>query len=194
MKQYLIKKDDQSVKGTIHLDGSKSLSNRVLIIQALCKDSFTIEHCSTSDDSKTLQQLLSEPTEVYDAHHAGTTFRFLCSFLALQEGDQVLTGSKRMKERPIGALVDALRAIGADIQYIEKEGYPPLRIGHIDTEKYNNHISIPAGISSQFISSLLLISPQLSNGLNITMVGDLVSRPYLEMTLKVMEYFGVQHQ
>ncbi len=192
MKQYLVKKDDIRISGTIKLDGSKSLSNRALIIQALCDQNFKISNCSSSDDSETLKMLLASNNEVLDSHHAGTTFRFLCSYLCLQKGNQILTGSERMKQRPIGPLVDALRKIGADISYLENEGYPPLKIGTIDKDKYNNKLEISAGISSQFISSLLLIAPVLSKGLEITLIGELVSRPYLEMTLKMMEYFGIQ--
>lgn len=192
MKQYLVKKDDIRISGTIKLDGSKSLSNRALIIQALCDQNFKINNCSSSDDSETLKMLLASNNEVLDSHHAGTTFRFLCSYLCLQKGNQILTGSERMKQRPIGPLVDALRKIGADISYLENEGYPPLKIGTIDKDKYNNKLEISAGISSQFISSLLLIAPVLSKGLEITLIGELVSRPYLEMTLKMMEYFGIQ--
>ncbi len=193
MKQYLVQKDSKQLKGVIRLNGSKSLSNRALIIKALCEDDFNINFCSTSDDSETLKTLLASENRTLDAHHAGTTFRFLCSYLTLQKGEQILTGSSRMKERPIGALVDALRSIGADIEYLENEGYPPLKIGSFDLATYRNEIDIPAGISSQFISSILMIAPILPKGIKINLVGDLVSRPYLEMTLKMMEYFGIEH-
>lgn len=193
MKQYLVKREGKSIKGEIILDGSKSLSNRALIIQALCKDPFEIQNCSKSDDSTTLKNLLSQSEETYDAHHAGTTFRFLCSYLCLKPGNQILTGSERMKQRPIGPLVDALRSLGATIEYLGQEGYPPLKIGALDTAKYQSKISVSAGISSQFISSILHIAPVLPHGLEINLDGDLVSRPYLEMTLKMMEYFGITH-
>jgi len=193
MKQFLVEKLDKKIEGTIKLDGSKSLSNRALIIQALCEDDFEISHCATADDVETMKELLASSGEVRDAHHAGTTFRFLCSYLSLQEGEQTLTGSDRMQQRPIGALVDALRSIGAKIDYLENEGYPPLRIGELDKNNYKKEVEVSAGISSQFITSLLLIAPSLPQGLAITLVGDLVSRPYLEMTLKMMSYFGVEH-
>lgn len=194
MKQYSVKREGRQVEGTIQLDGSKSLTNRALILQALCTDSFKILNGSTSDDSVTLKKLLEQKGGELDAHHAGTTFRFMCSYLSLQEGEQILTGSERMQQRPIGPLVDALRKIGAPIDYIGVEGFPPLKIGKIDVHNYNEEITISAGISSQFISSILHIAPTLPRGLRITLEGDLVSRPYLEMTLKMMEYFGVQHQ
>lgn len=192
MKQFLVRNEDTNISGTIKLNGSKSLSNRALIIRALCNENFEIQNCSTSDDSETMKQLLANPAGTLDAHHAGTTFRFLCSFLCLVEGRQILTGSERMQKRPIGPLVDALRAIGAEITYTKNEGYPPLEIGQIDKQNYNSKIKISAGISSQFISSLLLIAPVLEDGLSIELEGDLVSRPYLEMTLRMMEYFGVK--
>ena len=192
MKQYRIEKEERNLNGTITLDGSKSLSNRALIIQALCLEDFEIKNCSKSDDSKTMKMLLAQNEGTFDAHHAGTTFRFLCSYLTLQKGTQVLTGSSRMQQRPIGPLVDALREIGAKIEYLVNEGYPPLEIGEIDQENYNSKIKISAGISSQFISSLLLIAPILSKGLQIELEGELVSRPYLEMTLKMMEFFGIE--
>lgn len=194
MKQFKVTKADKKIAGTIKLDGSKSLSNRALIIRALCDDDFEISHCASADDVETMKQLLASDDEVRDAHHAGTTFRFLCSYLTLQKGSQVLTGSERMQQRPIGALVDALRSIGADIEYVKHEGYPPLRIGELNKESYKNKVEVSAEISSQFITSLLLIAPSLPQGLEVTLVGDLVSRPYLEMTLKMMSYFGVEHE
>ncbi|MCL4110231.1 UNVERIFIED_CONTAM: hypothetical protein GTU68_030615 [Idotea baltica] len=193
MKQFKVKKENRNLEGCISLDGSKSLSNRALIIRALCEDDFDIHHLATADDVVGMQSLLESNDEVLDAHHAGTTFRFLCSYLCLQSGKQTLTGSSRMQERPIGPLVDALRKVGADIEYLKNDGYPPLKIGEINPENYNHKVEVSAGISSQFISSLLLIASSLPKGLEITLVGDLVSRPYLEMTLKMMEYFGVAH-
>ncbi|WP_235297265.1 3-phosphoshikimate 1-carboxyvinyltransferase [Portibacter marinus] len=194
MKQYLVSKNDRKLEGEITLDGSKSLSNRALIIQALCEEDFDIHSCSTSDDVESMKALLASKDDVLNAHHAGTTFRFLCAYLCLREGEQVLTGSERMQQRPIGPLVDALKKLGANISYVAKEGYPPLRIGTLDKAKYAAKVSVSAGTSSQFITSLLLIAPSLPQGLEIELVGELVSRPYLEMTLKMMEYFGVHHQ
>lgn len=181
----------KKITGTIRLDGSKSISNRVLIIRALCNKSFKLNHLSTSDDTKTLEHLLDADHEVYDCHHAGTTYRFMTAYLAVQKGEQILTGSERMKERPIAALVDALRNLGASINYLEKEGYPPLRIHSFDAKNYNDSIALKANISSQYITALLLIAPTLPNGLAINLKGELVSEPYLNMTLNTLYEFGI---
>lgn len=188
-----ITKPNKEAKGKIKLGGSKSISNRVLIIQALCEGSFDIQNLSDSDDTKTLQTLLNSDEYTLDAHHAGTTFRFLTSYLATREGSNVLTGSERMQERPIKALSDALINMGADISYEKNDGYPPLKIG-APKRAIDSKISLPSNISSQYISSLLLVAPTLADGLEITLLGDIVSRPYLEMTLRVMEHFGVSHE
>lgn len=180
--------------GKVRLDGSKSISNRILIIRALCDAHFELNHLSSSDDTTTLKNLLADASDVYDAHHAGTTFRFLTAYLSIQEGTQELTGSERMKERPIGPLVDALRQLGADIDYIENEGYPPLKIKSFDKENYNRTISVKADISSQYITALLLIAPSLPKGLELSLVGDLVSEPYLNMTLSALSEFGISFQ
>ena len=186
------KKD--KIAGTVKLDGSKSLSNRALIIRALCPDHFEIDNICASDDSIILQKLLSQSSdEIYDTGHAGTCYRFMTAYLALKEGSQVLTGSARMKERPIGILVDALTSLGADIEYMENEGYPPLRINAFDHQKSISKVSISGGVSSQYISALIMIAPTLPEGLEIIIEGELVSRPYLEMTLKMMGYFGIDH-
>ncbi len=190
---YRISKANLHINGTIHLDGSKSISNRALIIRALCGEDFAISHLSTSKDTVTMQQLLAaKDAPMLDTGAAGTTFRFLTAFLALQEGTQVLTGSARMKQRPIGVLVDALRQLGASIDYVEKEGYPPLKINspNIGT---TNQLQIAANVSSQYISALLMIAPYLPNGLQLHLEEHIVSRPYIEMTLRLMQYFGVEH-
>lgn len=183
-----------SIKGKISLAGSKSISNRVLIIQALCKDDFSVSKLANANDTFLLQQLLSSENDTLDAGPAGTTFRFLTAYLSLQEGTQILTGSERMKQRPIGVLVDALRHLGANIDYLEKDGYPPLKIHAPENMGTNNSLSIPADTSSQYISALLMIAPVLPDGLSLTLEGEIVSLPYIQMTLKTMEYFGVNHQ
>ncbi len=181
----------KKINGTIRLDGSKSISNRVLIIRALCNKPFIINHLSTSDDTKTLEHLLDADHEVLDCHHAGTTYRFMTAYLAVQKGEQILTGSERMKERPIGSLVDALGNLGARIDYLEKEGHPPLRIHSFDAKNYNDSIAVKADISSQYITALLLIAPTLPHGLAINLKGKLVSEPYLNMTLSTLSEFGI---
>lgn len=192
---YQISKENKDIAGTITLDGSKSISNRALIIEALCHHNFTIKGLSTSKDTTTLQSLLRStgPNATLDAGAAGTTFRFMTAFLALQSGTQTLTGSERMKQRPIGVLVDALRTLGANIEYLGREGYPPLRI-HAPEYKENNVLNIPASVSSQYISALLMIAPNLKTGLELSLEGKIVSRPYIEMTLNLMAYFGVRHE
>ncbi|QOW11972.1 3-phosphoshikimate 1-carboxyvinyltransferase [Kaistella flava (ex Peng et al. 2021)] len=177
---------------TINISGSKSISNRLLILSALFEN-LTIENLSNSQDTQLLQKALESEGEIIDIHHAGTAMRFLTSYLSIQEGrTTVLTGSDRMKQRPIQYLVDALRNLGADISYLEKEGFPPLKIVGKKLEK--RAVSIPADISSQFISSLMLIGSKLENGLEINLVGKITSRPYLEMTLKVLRNVGIANQ
>ena len=190
---YKISKPNRRIVGEITLDGSKSISNRILIINALCKDDFKIHKISTSKDTQTLTKLLSQKdNNVYDAGAAGTTFRFMTAYLALQSGTQILTGSERMKQRPIGKLVNALRALGCDIEYLENEGYPPLKI-NAPKPLITNELNIAADTSSQYITALLMIAPTLPNGLRLTLEGNIVSLPYIQMTLSLMHYFGVEH-
>lgn len=176
--------------GRIALTGSKSIANRALLIRALTPAGFPIHGLAAADDTVRLERLLASTDEVLDAGPAGTTFRFLTGFLSRRPGHQILTGSQRMKERPIGILVDALRTLGADIEYTEKEGYPPLRIGHSELAA-TSELTIAADTSSQYISSLLMLAPTLPAGLRLTLDGEIVSLPYIEMTLSLMAYFGV---
>lgn len=197
---YSISKSDKKIIGNITLDGSKSISNRALIIRALSGQDFSIQKISTSKDTRTLDKLLAEfknqkenETVELNTGHAGTTFRFLTGYLATQKGTQILTGSKRMLERPIGILVDALKKLGANIEFLGKEGYPPLRIGEQKNDFQNSKLTIAANTSSQYISSLLMLAPTLPNGLELTLDGKIVSVPYIQMTLKLMEEFGVKN-
>lgn len=168
----------------IKISGSKSESNRLLILQKILGN-IGIENLSNAQDTDLLQKALISDGEVIDIHHAGTAMRFLASYFAIQEGRiTILTGSKRMKERPIYHLVKALKDLGAEIQYLEKEGYPPIKIK--GKKLSNNYVEIPANISSQFISSLLLISPKFENGLKLKLIGKITSKPYLEMTLRLL--------
>jgi 3-phosphoshikimate 1-carboxyvinyltransferase len=179
------------------LDGSKSISNRALIMLALCDadaDHF-LSNLSTSNDTVTLQRLLAQrnATDTFDAGDAGTVFRFMAAYLATRAGTQVLTGSKRMLERPIGPLVTALRTLGADIEYLGQEGYPPLRIGAPTQLGVQEHVlPIHAGVSSQFLSALLMIGPYLPNGLVLVPEGNMVSKTYLDMTIGLMAEFGAK--
>ncbi len=181
------------LSGAITLSGSKSISNRVLIIRALCSQFFPIYGLANAKDTVLMQNLLASNDNVLDAGAAGTTYRFLTALLATREGVQILTGTERMKQRPIKLLVEALRSLGADIQYLENEGYPPLRIGPPHAIGTINELCIPADTSSQYISALLLIAPTLPQGLTLHLDGHIVSRPYIEMTLRLMAYFGVHH-
>ena len=188
-----LEKSDLKDNVTIEISGSKSISNRLLILSHLFENTIMIENLSNSQDTQLLQEALSSDAEIIDIHHAGTAMRFLTSYFSLQEGrTTVLTGSERMKERPIGSLVDALRYLGADITYVEKEGFPPLKI--IGKRLDKSSVSIPANISSQFISSLLLVGSKLENGLEIHLEGKITSRPYLEMTLKILRSIGLGTQ
>ena len=184
------------IQGRIKLDGSKSISNRILILRALGGQDFSIKGLSTSRDTTTLLKLLDQYeqgnfSEVFDAGAAGTTFRFMTAFLATRPGTQVLSGSKRMKQRPVGPLVDALRQLGADINYLEQPGYPPLQIGAFSPKGAQVNLKIQADMSSQFISALLMLGPFLPEGLQVDLIGQVVSRPYIEMTLQQMAYMGL---
>lgn len=192
--QYHLQKKTTHIEGSIALESSKSISNRALIIQSLCAESFEIEHLSNAKDTKILSNLLSQKGEnTYNAEDAGTAFRFLTAVLAFKQGTQILTGSARMQQRPIGDLVAALNAIGANITYIDASGYPPLRIETPNAEQLSNQITISANVSSQFISALLMIAPTLPEGLTLNLEGDIVSRSYIEMTLAMMSFFGIEY-
>lgn len=180
----------QSLKATVHLPASKSISNRMLLIQALSRKNFSIKNLSRAADTKLLNELLSSGEKILDAQNAGTCFRFLTAYLAQKEGEWVLMGSERMKQRPIGILVDALRKLGADIKYLEKENFPPLAIRG---KKLNGApLEIDASQSSQFISALLLIAPHLNGGLELKLKGHKSSGPYMNMTLSLMKQFGIK--
>ena len=180
----------------IKITGSKSETNRLLLLQALYPN-LTLENTSNSDDSevmlKALQnsQLPTPNSQLIDVHHAGTAMRFLTAFFAIQEGKEVvLTGSSRMKERPIKILVEALNQLGADIRYEENKGFPPIKI--IGKKLIQNKVSLPANVSSQYISALLLIAPKLENGLELILEGEITSIPYIKMTLALLNEIGVK--
>ncbi|MGM0932769.1 MAG: 3-phosphoshikimate 1-carboxyvinyltransferase [Bacteroidota bacterium] len=181
--------DKKQLSGDLKITGSKSESNRLLILQALYP-SLKVENLSNSDDTQYLKKALASEEELIDIHHAGTAMRFLTAYFATREGREVvLTGSPRMQERPVKLLVDALKTLGADISYEKEEGYPPLRIkGKTLTE---NEVKVQANISSQYISALMLIAPSLLNGLQIDLVGQVTSAPYINMTLEMMKNAGV---
>ena len=179
---------------SIKITGSKSETNRLLLLQALFPN-LTLENTSNSDDSEVMSralnsQLTTHNSQLIDVHHAGTAMRFLTAFFAIQEGKEVvLTGSSRMKERPIKILVDALNQLGAEISYEENEGFPPIKIK--GKKLTQSKVSLPANVSSQYISALLLIAPKLENGLELTLEGEITSIPYIKMTLALLNEIGV---
>ena len=179
------------LNGEVRLPASKSISNRALIIQALCEQEFPLINVSTADDTQLLRRALASDEKVMYIKNAGTAMRFLTAYFAATEGDVVLRGSERMHERPIKPLVDALVSLGADIEYLEKPGYPPLLI--LGKELSGGSVKVDPSTSSQFITALLLIAPVLKGGLTIEVTGEIVSGPYLEMTLNMMNYFGVEY-
>ncbi|KGO86954.1 3-phosphoshikimate 1-carboxyvinyltransferase [Flavobacterium rivuli WB 3.3-2 = DSM 21788] len=175
----------------ITITGSKSETNRLLLLQALYPG-ISIQNISESDDSIAMQNALASTGNVIDIHHAGTAMRFLTAYFALQQGRTVtLTGSQRMRERPIGVLVDALRSLGATIEYVENEGFPPLKITGQQLTK--SSVAINAGVSSQYITALLLIAGRLENGLELTLEGELTSIPYIKMTLGLLNEVGIEN-
>ena len=190
MKLHLTGPSNHQLKDTITITGSKSESNRSLLLAALFPD-IKIENISNSDDAQVMAKGLKISEGTVDIHHAGTAMRFLTGYFSSQEGkDVILTGSQRMTERPIKILVEALRTLGAEISYVQDEGYPPIKIKGQRIVK--DKVSLPANVSSQYISSLLLIAPSLENGLELELVGKITSVPYIKMTLALLEEIGVE--
>jgi 3-phosphoshikimate 1-carboxyvinyltransferase len=189
MTTYEITAPD-TLTADINLPASKSISNRALIIHALSGGSQLPENLSDCDDTRAVINALRDMPETIDVGAAGTAMRFMTAYLAVTEGEHTITGSERMRHRPIGVLVDALRMLGADIDYVEKEGFPPLHIqGH---ELLGGKLEIPGNVSSQFISALLLIGPAMKLGLSLHLTGEIVSRPYIDLTIHVMHGFGAE--
>ena len=174
----------------ISIGGSKSESNRLLILQAQLPN-ISIENLSESDDTVVLQNAIKKSAGIIDIHHAGTAMRFLTAYFSAKEGVEItLTGSLRMRERPISILVDALKSLGADIEYLQNEGFPPLKIKGKSLIK--SEVKIEASVSSQYISALMLIAPMLPNGLKISVEGKTTSLPYIEMTLSLLKNLGIK--
>jgi len=185
---HKLKKINHNSKITI--TGSKSESNRLLLLQALYPE-LTIENVSNSDDSQLMMNALKSKSDFIDIHHAGTAMRFLTAFFSIQDGrNMTLTGSQRMKERPIKILVEALKSLGADIEYLENTGFPPLKINGKKITK--SKATLQANVSSQYISALLLIASKLENGLELTLEGEITSVPYINMTLSLLDEIGVE--
>jgi 3-phosphoshikimate 1-carboxyvinyltransferase len=202
----LLAKKGKSVKGTVNLTGSKSECNRALIIEALSNGKVQVQNVSDAADAVLLAGILrsedsgqksdsefgTQDLRLVNIGPAGTAMRFLTAYFTLQNEEVVLTGSERMKQRPIGILVDALRKLGATIQYEEKDGYPPIKIKG-SFEQLTNKIGIKGDISSQYITALLLIAARLPMGLELHIEGELTSRPYVEMTLTMLSHVGIHH-
>lgn len=213
MNTILLRTEKLHLRGEVTLTGSKSESNRALILKALGKGAIQVENLSEAEDTETLDRVLqdiksysassandlSQPL-VVDIGPAGTAMRFLTAYLSITKGSYQLTGSLRMQQRPIGILVDALRGLGAEIKYLKQEGFPPLGIDGLadmhsgdDQNVSGNHVKMDGSVSSQYLSALLLISSQLPEGLRLEIDGELTSRPYLTMTLQILEECGIQY-
>ena len=178
---------------TINTRGSKSISNRMLMIREVLKMDIELQNISSSEDTQLLLNALKlvhdSNSEIIDVHHAGTDMRFLTALLSVTDGKKVITGSERMKQRPIGELVNALKSLGAEITYLEKENYPPLQITGKSIE--GGELEIESNVSSQFISALLLVASKFKSGLTLKLKGETVSMPYIEMTIRLLKRFGV---
>lgn len=179
-----------SIRASIHLPASKSISNRALILNALAYSSHDIQNLSDCDDTRVMIRALDSNDTRFDVGAAGTSMRFLTAFLAKTVGEWSITGSERMKQRPIRLLVDALNSLGAKIEYLENEGFPPLKI--YGSALMGGEITLNGGVSSQYISALMMIAPYMVNGLKIQLEGNVISVPYIEMTRSMMAEFGVK--
>lgn len=191
MESLKINKINKTVNGNIQITGSKSETNRLFILQQFYPN-LTIENCSNSDDSVLMQKALTSKADEVNIGHAGTAMRFLTAYFSVKEGSEiVLTGSHRMKDRPIKILVEALTSLGANIQYMEKEGFPPLKISGKKLTK--DFVEIEGNVSSQYVSALLLIAPTLKNGLKLKFKGEVTSVPYIKMTLQLLAELGIEY-
>lgn len=185
-----LQKSTIAKESSVQITGSKSESNRLLLLKALYP-TIQLENVSNSDDSVLMTEALKTNSNIVDIHHAGTAMRFLTAYFSIQEGREVtLTGSKRMKERPVQILVEALKELGAEISYVENEGFPPIKIK--GKKLTNNKVSLLANVSSQYISALLLIASKLENGIELTLEGEITSVPYIKMTLALLDEIGVE--
>ena len=187
--RYRLEGDIKDIAGSITLPASKSISNRLLILNALAEEAGTLENLSDSDDTKVLEKALESNEGTINIGHAGTAMRFLTAFLCIRKGSFVLTGSERMQQRPIGKLVDALRGLGAGIEYLDNQGYPPLAIQGRDIA--GGEISVDSSISSQYITALMMIGPALQNGLIIHLENEIVSSSYIHLTKNLMLELGI---
>nr|WP_294725866.1 3-phosphoshikimate 1-carboxyvinyltransferase [Prevotella sp.] len=187
--KYIIQAPQQ-LNSTIKLPASKSICNRALVIHAMAGCTFPLNNLSDCDDTEVIVNALKDMPDTINIKAAGTAMRFMTAYLASTPGIHTITGTERMKNRPIAVLVDALKRLGADIEYVEKEGYPPLRIQGKVLE--GGSLEVVGNISSQYISALLMIGPILKKGLELKLTGDIASRPYIDLTLCTMRQFGAE--
>ncbi|WP_423130465.1 3-phosphoshikimate 1-carboxyvinyltransferase [Gaoshiqia sp. Z1-71] len=188
--RYILSKPDKTIRGVVNLPSSKSIANRALIMNALSYSPYEIQNLHNSDDTIVMQQVLNSNTNSFDIGHAGTAMRFLTAFLSQIVGEWTITGSERMKQRPIKLLVDALTELGAKIEYLGNEGYPPLRITGCRLK--GKVLELDGSVSSQYISALLMIAPTIQGGLTLRLKNKITSRPYITLTLDLMKQFGIQ--
>ncbi|RHJ80992.1 3-phosphoshikimate 1-carboxyvinyltransferase [Parabacteroides sp. AM08-6] len=182
-------KSPASLKASVQLPASKSICNRALILNALSYSPYDIQNLSDCDDTEVMVKALNSNMRDFDIKAAGTAMRFLTAFLSKVVGEWTITGTERMKNRPVKILVDALNELGAKVEYMEKEGYPPLRI--FGCALHGGEISLAGGVSSQYISALLMIAPLMEKGLTLHLEGNIISKPYINLTLQLMKLFGV---
>ncbi|MDR1222755.1 MAG: 3-phosphoshikimate 1-carboxyvinyltransferase [Tannerella sp.] len=184
---YLIKAPEK-LHAEIHLPASKSIGNRALILNALCRHPKEIKNMPVCDDTEVMIKALRDEDSELNIGAAGTAMRFLTAYLSVKKGTRIITGTERMKNRPVKLLVEALQSLGAKIGYLEKEGFPPLRIrGQALT---GGEVCLDGSVSSQYISALLMIAPQMTNGIRLHLIGDVISRPYINLTVRLMRMFG----
>ena len=189
---YQVTAKNKVINGSINLPSSKSISNRALIINALNYSPYPLRNLSDSDDTVVLTAALNSNSNKFDIGHAGTAMRFLTAFLSKIVGEWEITGSERMQQRPISILVNALNSLGAQISYLKNEGFPPLKI--LGSNLTGKTIELDGSVSSQYISALVLIAPTIQNGLTLKLTGEITSRSYINLTLKLMAKFGVQYR
>lgn len=194
MSTHITLYQKNSFNGTVkYLPASKSISNRALILNALAGNASTLSNLSDANDTQLMLKLIHSSDEILDVEDAGTTMRFLTAFFSITGKDKTITGTDRMKLRPIAILVDALRKLGAEIDYLEKDGFPPVRTKGFEKQKIHE-LTIRGDVSSQYISALMMIAPTLPLGLHLTFDGKVTSLPYIEMTASLMKRFGVTVQ
>ena len=190
MKRIKLASKAEILQGRIELPSSKSISNRLLLIRALCEEAVKIQNLSDAGDTVLMKEALAEPSALVNTGNTGTVMRFLTAYFAVSDGQRDMVGSERMKERPIKSLVDALVSLGAEIEYLGREGYPPIRIN--GKKLKGGRCEIDATVSSQFVSALLMVAPTFEEGLELVMKGEPVSYPYIAMTISLLEKFGIR--